>query len=319
MSTDCTEQLAAQVRDARVSGDTLAICGAGSKPWRNQLTGVRLNMLEHSGVVAYDPSELVIVVRAGTTLVELDRLLAEQGQMLAAEPPSFGDASTVGGAIALGWSGSRRPFGGALRDAVLGIRMINGLGEVLSFGGQVMKNVAGFDVARLMTGSLGHLGVILEASLRVVPMPPAEVTLRLECDSAEAAVLRVRAALQEGAPVTGASYCAGVQRVRLAGHGTTLAILCQQWQAQQEDNSFWEQLRRVQAPAGFPAASVDDWNGQLQWRFTEDGNIARQALGRAPVELAQGLDFSNADPTLAALQEQLRVAFDPHAIFEQTR
>ena len=274
-------------------------------------------MAEHSGVVAYDPSELVIVVRAGTTLLELDRVLAEQGQMLVAEPPSFADASTVGGAIALGWSGSRRPFGGALRDAVLGVRMINGLGEVLSFGGQVMKNVAGFDVARLMTGSLGHLGVILEVSLRVVPKPPAEITVRLECDSAEAAMHRVRAALQEGVPVTGASYCAGVQRVRLAGHGATLTQVCQQWQAQQEDNGFWEWLRRVQAPAELPATSVDDWNGQLQWRFTEGGDITRQPLGHAPVELNLGLDFSHADPTLAALQEQLRVAFDPQAIFEQ--
>jgi glycolate oxidase FAD binding subunit len=317
MSTDCTVQLAAQVRDALTSGGALSICGAGSKPWRSGRFDARLDIGEHCGVISYDPGELVVVVRAGTTLVELDGVLAEHGQMLAAEPPNFGGAATVGGAVALGWSGSRRPFAGPLRDAVLGIRMLNGLGEVLSFGGQVMKNVAGFDVPRLMTGSQGRLGVILDVSLRVVPMPPAEVTLRLECESPEAASGRVRAALQQGQPMTAASYCDGVQRVRLAGHSATLEQLRREWQAELEQNDYWEKLRRLQAPEHAATGRVDDWNGQLHWHFAEGRASVRQLVGQEPVQLDQGPGCASPEPMLAQLQGQLRAAFDPAAIFER--
>ena len=317
MGTDCSGQLAEQVRAAHASADVLSICGAGSKPWRDRVSGARLNVVEHNGVIAYDPGELVIVVRAGTTLSELDSVLAEHGQMLAAEPPNFGGAATVGGAIALGWSGSRRPFAGALRDAVLGIRMLNGWGEVLSFGGQVMKNVAGFDVPRLLTGSLGRLGVILDVSLRVVPVPPAEVTLRLQCESSEIASSRVRAALQQGQPVTGGSFCDGVLRIRLAGHTSTLVHLSREWQAEQEENEYWERLQRLQVPAQTATVRVDDWSGQLHWHFAEGRASVRHVVGQRPVGLERGPGGTDAGSMLGQLHGQLRAAFDPAAIFER--
>ena len=121
--------------------------------WRNaqvDAAAVDLDVSGHAGIVAYDPAELVLTARAGTRLNVIESLLAANGQMLAFEPPHFGEAATLGGTVAAGLSGPRRPFAGSVRDSVLGCKMINGKAEVLSFGGRVMKNVAGFDLSRLM-------------------------------------------------------------------------------------------------------------------------------------------------------------------------
>jgi glycolate oxidase FAD binding subunit len=166
------------VRQAAADGRTLRLCGGGTKDfWGQNLTGEVLDTRAYQGIVSYEPSELVVTARCGTPLAELEAALAEKGQCLAFEPPHFGPGATVGGMVAAGLSGPARATAGAVRDFVLGARFINGLGEHLTFGGQVMKNVAGYDVSRLMAGSWGTLGLITEVSLKVLPVAPAEATL----------------------------------------------------------------------------------------------------------------------------------------------
>jgi glycolate oxidase FAD binding subunit len=168
------------VRQAAADGRTLRLRGGGTKDfWGQSLTGEVLDTRAYAGIVSYEPSELVVTARCGTPLAELEAALAEKGQCLAFEPPHFGPDATVGGMVAAGLSGPARATAGAVRDYVLGARFINGLGEHLTFGGQVMKNVAGYDVSRLMAGSWGTLGLITEVSLKVLPVAPAEATLMI--------------------------------------------------------------------------------------------------------------------------------------------
>ena len=175
---DLSETLAARVREAAKTGTRLRLRGGGSKDFYGEaLIGEPLDVSAYCGVVSYEPSELVVTARAGTPLAELEALLASQGQCLPFEPPHFGPNATVGGMVASGLSGPARASVGAVRDYMLGVKIINGQGDVLVFGGQVMKNVAGYDVSRLLAGSLGTLGVLLEVSLKVLPIAPAEATL----------------------------------------------------------------------------------------------------------------------------------------------
>jgi glycolate oxidase FAD binding subunit len=168
------------VRQAAADGRTLRLRGGGTKDfWGQSLTGDVFDTRGYQGIVSYEPSELVVTARCGTPLAELEAALAEKGQCLAFEPPHFGPGATVGGMVAAGLSGPARATAGAVRDFVLGARFINGLGEHLTFGGQVMKNVAGYDVSRLMAGSWGTLGLITEVSLKVLPVAPAEATLMI--------------------------------------------------------------------------------------------------------------------------------------------
>ena len=188
LDTEMTHLIAERIRYAAASGTLLRIRGGGSKDFYGQsLRGEVLDMAAFSGVVSYEPSELVVTVRAGTRLADLEALLAGQGQCLPFEPPHFGPNATVGGMVASGLSGPARASSGAVRDFLLGVVMLNGQGEHLTFGGQVIKNVAGYDVSRLMAGALGTLGVLLEVSLKVLPMAPAEATLM--CRLPEAAAL----------------------------------------------------------------------------------------------------------------------------------
>jgi glycolate oxidase FAD binding subunit len=174
-----TRPLADQILAASAEGKPLRIRGGGSKDFYGQaFQGEVLDIRLLAGISSYEPSELVVTVRAGTRLAELEAVLAEQGQALAFEPPHFGPDATVGGMVAAGLSGPARASVGAVRDYVLGLRLLNGRGELLTFGGQVMKNVAGYDVSRLLVGSLGTLGVITELSLKVLPVAPSEATLR---------------------------------------------------------------------------------------------------------------------------------------------
>ncbi|MBP9652913.1 MAG: glycolate oxidase subunit GlcE, partial [Rhodocyclaceae bacterium] len=179
--SDLTEQFRERVLAAAVDKAPLRIRGGGTKDfYGNAPVGELLDTTGHAGLVAYEPTELVVTVRAGTRLAELEAALGERGQMLAFEPPHFGETATAGGCVAAGLSGPRRAAAGAVRDFVLGVKLLDGKGEILNFGGQVMKNVAGYDVSRLMAGALGTLGLLLEVSLKVLPKPPAEATLRLE-------------------------------------------------------------------------------------------------------------------------------------------
>jgi glycolate oxidase len=196
---------------------------AGHSRWRQQVVlwwirnnGEALDVGGYRGIVAYEPTELVVTARAGTPLAELAATLAEKGQWLAFEPPYFGPAATVGGMLASGLSGPRRQAVGAVRDFVLGVKLLNGLGEVLSFGGQVMKNVAGYDVSRLLAGSLGTLGVVLEVSLKVLPLPMAEKSLRFVIDEATA-LQKLNQWGGRPLPISASAWHDGILTLRLSG------------------------------------------------------------------------------------------------------
>ena len=180
-------ELTDRIKAAAAARTPLRLRGGGTKDFYAQsLQGDVLDMTALCGVTSYEPSELVVTALAGTPLAELEALLAAQGQCLPFEPPHFSVGATVGGMVAAGLSGPARASSGAVRDFMLGVRFINGLGEHLTFGGQVMKNVAGYDVSRLMAGSMGTLGVITEVSLKVLPVAPAEATLRFDCSQSQA-------------------------------------------------------------------------------------------------------------------------------------
>lgn len=172
------QQLIDAVRAAAASGRTLRLRGGGTKDfWGAPLQGEVLDTRSYAGIISYEPSELVVTARCGTPLAELEAALAEKGQCLAFEPPHLGPGATVGGMVAAGLAGPARASVGSVRDFVLGARMLNGKGEDLTFGGQVMKNVAGYDVSRLLAGSWGTLGIVTEVSLKVLPVAPGEATL----------------------------------------------------------------------------------------------------------------------------------------------
>ena len=184
-----------RIEAARADGMPLCIRGGGSKDFLGTSQGALLDTRELRGVISYEPTELVVTVASGTPLLELEALLAEQGQCLPFEPPHFGwsrtdpaaaSTATVGGMVAAGLAGPSRASVGSVRDYVLGVKLINGLGQQLTFGGQVMKNVAGYDVSRLMAGARGTLGLLTEISLKVLPLAPAEATLCFTLGQAEA-------------------------------------------------------------------------------------------------------------------------------------
>jgi glycolate oxidase FAD binding subunit len=214
-------ELAERVRAATAARTPLCIRAGGSKDfYGNPPRGEILDPRGVHGIVDYEPSELVITVRAGTSLATLEAALAAEGQMLAFEPPHFGAAATVGGCVASGLAGPRRASAGvahgALRDFVLGARLLDGRGALLAFGGTVMKNVAGYDVARLLAGSLGVLGVIVEVSLKVLPRPAAECTLRFEMPEA-AALDALNGWGGRPLPISASRWQGGVLDLRLSG------------------------------------------------------------------------------------------------------
>jgi glycolate oxidase FAD binding subunit len=261
------------VRAARADGSALDIRGGGTKAWYGeQPVGEPLATGALRGISSYEPSELVVTVRAGTPLAELEAVLAEKGQCLPFEPPRFGAASTVGGMVAAGLAGPARAAVGGVRDYVLGATLLNGRAEVLSFGGQVMKNVAGYDVARLLAGSMGTLGVICEVSLKVLPEPVARTTLRF--DVAQADALRMLNTWGgQPLPLNASAWWQGVLVLRLAGAAAAVdaavarlggevvdpALADSFWTGlrDQTDEFFVEADRQVAAPAVDAAAPVD--------------------------------------------------------------
>ena len=181
------ESLVERIKSAANTGTPLRIRGGGTKDFYGQsLQGDILDTAGLNGISSYEPSELVVTVKAGTPLTELEAVLAEKNQCLPFEPPHFKPGATVGGMVAAGLSGPARASSGSVKDFVLGVNMVNGKGEALHFGGTVMKNVAGYDVSRLMAGSMGTLGLITEVSLKVLPIAPAEATLKFECTQQQA-------------------------------------------------------------------------------------------------------------------------------------
>lgn len=255
---------------------------------------VEIDCRRYHGVVHYDPSELVVTVRCGTPLDELEALLAEQGQCLPFEPPHFAPGGTVGGMIATGLSGPRRMSAGAVRDFILGTRLLTGSGEFMKFGGQVMKNVAGYDVSRLLVGSMGVLGLIAEVSLKVLPVPRVDQTLRFEMDEAEALRL-CNAWGAQPLPVAATTWHEGILKVRLCGAARAVEVAARQLGGEalsaQEAALFWRGVRdhthaffmagdgsldqaaplwRLSVPSctpvlDLPGRQLIEWGGALRW------------------------------------------------------
>jgi glycolate oxidase FAD binding subunit len=346
--SDMTETLRERVLAAAAERTPLRIRGGGTKDfYGGPLAGEPLDTRDHAGIVAYEPTELVVTVRAGTPLAELEAILAEQGQMLAFEPPHFGARATVGGCLAAGLSGPRRATAGAVRDFVLGVKLLDGKGEVLRFGGQVMKNVAGYDVSRLMAGALGTLGLLLEVSLKVLPKPAAEATLRLEMPQGAAIETMNRWAGQP-LPVSATCWEGGLLTVRLSGARAAVAAAEARIGGEPlpDGEAFWRAVReqshgffaagatlwRLSVPSktpllALPGPQLVEWGAALRW-LTLDGpaSVVREAAARAGghATLFRGGDktagaFQPLPAPLMGLHRNLKRAFDPQGIFNPGR
>ncbi len=342
--SDDINRLVEKVRTSHRNSEPLRICGSGSKFFLGRpIVGSVLDVKRHTGIVSYEPSELVLTARAGTTLREITAALTASGQMLGFEPPWFGENATLGGTIACGLSGPRRPFAGSARDFVLGIKCITGKGELMSFGGQVIKNVAGYDVSRLMVGAMGSLGVLIEISIRVLPCHELETTLVLELDEERALDEMIRLSGLP-IPISGLSYSSGLMRVRLSGTENGIVSAKAEIGGQDEPSGreFWLQLKeqklrffnrnqmlwRLSVPVTAPAMNLGedcliDWGGALRWVYTDKTDeemfdFARQLRGHATVFRAesyyQGERFSQLSGVVAELHTRLKSSFDPGGI-----
>ena len=271
MPNTALQSLIDAVRAAAAGATPLRIRGGGTKDFLGQrLQGQVLETAQLAGIVSYEPSELVVTVRAGTPLAQLEAVLAEKGQCLPFEPPRFGSSGTVGGMVASGLSGPSRASVGAVRDYVLGLELVNGRAEALSFGGQVMKNVAGYDVSRSLAGSMGVLGVICEVSLKVLPMPPATLTLRLEADQA-AAIRRLNEWGGQPLPLNASAWWDGMLVLRLAGAGAAVRSAHEKIGGEVIEAAlaatFWNGLRDHRDEFFVGAAKAVD-SGAALWRLS---------------------------------------------------
>ena len=357
-------RLVDQVQTARVAGGHLRIVGGGTKDfYGNTLAaapGEPLLLHPLSGISSYEPTELVVTVRAGTPLVELEAVLGEKGQHLAFEPPRFASAAgatgTVGGMVAAGLAGPSRAAAGSVRDHLLGATLLNGKGEVLSFGGQVMKNVAGYDVSRVLAGSMGVLGVVCEVSLKVLPQPTASATLRFEMDQAQA-LGQLNAWGGEPLPINASACWNGMLVVRLAGARAAVEAACRQLGGEAIEPAlaagFWQGLRdhtdeffasaaqavaggaalwrlglpQTAAPLALPGEQLVEWGGAQRWLCTpapaaQVREAAATASGHATLFRGADTAVEHFHPLSAPLQRfhrELKKAFDPDRVFNRGR
>lgn len=332
---------------AHDSRTLLRIRGAGSKDFYGSiLAGDLLNVADYRGIVAYEPSELYITARCGTPISEIEAVLAEKGQMLAFEPPHFSGA-TLGGCVAAGLSGPRRQQAGAVRDFVLGVKLIDGTGQVLDFGGQVMKNVAGYDVSRLIAGSMGTLGLIAEVTLKVLPQPVAEQTLCFALGEGEA-IARLNQWGGQPLPISASFWHDGQLWLRLSGARAAVEAACRTLGGSVAVNAekHWIFVReqthpafvspvlwRLALPSSAPPPSLDglqaiEWGGALRW-YAGDLEAARveaarlgghAVLYRAPEsQRCREGTFAPLPPALLALHQRLKKTFDPKGILNPGR
>ena len=353
-------ELVARIRSATADGTPLRIRGGGSKDFHGErLQGEIVSTAGLAGVVSYEPSELVVTVRAGTPLAQLEQVLAERGQCLPFEPPHFGPGATVGGMVASGLSGPARASVGSVRDYVLGLQLVNGRGEEMTFGGQVMKNVAGYDVSRLMVGALGTLGLITEVSLKVLPVPPAEATLRFRLSQAQALqklnawggqplplnascwveeqgggtlYLRLRGAV---AAVEAACRSLGGERLDNAGAGREWNGLREQasaWFAQGGSRDLWRlSVPQITPALELPEAPFIEWHGGERWvrASADDAKRIRESASRVGghatlFALGDGSPrnvsrFAPLAPAVDRIHRELKREFDPAGIFNRGR
>lgn len=354
--------VAERIRSAAATRTPLCLRGGGTKEfYGNEPVGELLAVDGLQALPLYEPSELVITVAAGMRLADLEALLYANGQMLAFEPPAFGADATVGGCVAAGLCGPRRLAtgyaGGPLRDHVLGAKMLDGRGNLLSFGGTVIKNVAGYDVSRLLAGSLGILGVIVEISLKVVPRPAEEITLRFELDEQEA--LECYGAWNlHPLPISASTWHAGQLLVRLSGAPAAIGA-ARRWMGgealeKRQGEQFWQSVREQQhesfarksdevlwrcaLPFGSPVlpsvgsdGTTHEWHGMQRWlKLDGSDEQARRMLDDAVRRLGgylvrfrggtrRGTAFAPLSPTSAAIHHRLKAEFDPQDVFNRGR
>ena len=354
---DLTAALLDQLRAAAAAGRPLNLRGAGTKTGlgRQVAAGTApLDLSGHSGIINYQPKELVVTARCGTTLAAIEAALAEHGQHLPCEPPRLGVGATLGGTVACGLSGPARPSGGAIRDLVLGARILTGRAEVLRFGGEVMKNVAGYDCSRLMVGAFGTLGVLLDISVKVLPSPAVSRTLVQDCDQPEALARMERWAAQP-LPITASCWIdsgdGGRLRVRLAGAAQGVRAAAERIGgeplADADAVAFWDDQVREQGHAFFqgdlplwrcalpaatppldlPGPQLLEWGGAQRWlRSGAAPAVIRALVARAGghATLFRGGDrtgevFQPLSAPLLALHRNLKRAFDPAGILNPGR
>lgn len=346
------ESLRTRVREAAAAGTALRIRGSGSKDFYGAtLAGEILDTTVYAGIVDYEPTELVLTARAGTSLAAIESAMRARGQMLAFEPPHFGPAATLGGAIAAGLSGPRRPYAGAVRDLVLGVTIVDGTGELLAFGGRVMKNVAGFDVARLMTGALGTLGVITEVSLKCLPLPKSEATIAFAMSTDEA-IRRVNEWGGQPLPLSATAHHGGQLHVRLSGAQPAVqsALRKMGGEVVADADAFWASVREqthrfftaadgrplwrlsVRSTAPYTDLGSDqfvEWGGALRWIVAGERVDAAQLRAWAAANGGHATRFRGGDrggdvfqplpATVASLHAKLKAAFDPRGILNHGR
>jgi glycolate oxidase FAD binding subunit len=358
-ATAAIQALADKVRGAAQKRSPLRIRGGGSKDFYGQrLHGEILDMRLFSGIVEYEPSELVITALAGTRLRELTQLLAERGQYLPFDPPRFTSSATVGGMVAAGLSGPARASVGAVRDFVLGVQIINGRGQWLNFGGQVMKNVAGYDVSRLMAGALGTLGVLVQVSLKILPIPPADATLLFDLPETSARQ-QINRWCGQSLPLHASCWDADVLAVRLRGAQAAVETAQRQmgggavmeshaaerrWQALRDQalpffqREAQQALWRICVPDTAPPLNLGptlvEWHGAQRWvKLPPDAaprvrEAAARAGGHATL-FRGGRDatgqngsvsvFTPLPPPLVRIHAALKKQFDPEGILNPGR
>jgi glycolate oxidase FAD binding subunit len=343
--TDLSNELSEVVQTHFANRTPLRIEGASTKSFLGRTVDADpLSTLRHRGITSFEPTELVMSARAGTPLVEVEQVLADAGQMLPFEPPRFGDGGTIGGAIATGLSGPRRPYTGSTRDFVLGVRMISGRGEVMRFGGEVMKNVAGYDVSRLMTGAQGTLGVILEISLKVLPRAAVEATRCLTMDAGSALTWMDQVG-NEPYPISAMAHVGDVLYVRLSGTDAGVTAAAREIGGQPIiDDGWWDGLRdqtgefftaqrplwRIAVPPGTPPLAIDgdillDWGGTQRWLMSDaDGAVIQQAAAKMGGHALRfrggaGEPFQPLSDGVRTIHQRLKDAFDPHHILNPGR
>ena len=347
------QDIRARVLDAHSRRAPLRLRGAGTKDFYGEYCeGELLDLSPWQGVTDYEPSELVITARCGTRLSAIDALLAQHGQCLPFEPPAFGGDPTIGGIVAAGLSGPARARAGAARDFVLGAVLLGADGNLLHFGGQVMKNVAGFDVSRLLCGSLGILGPILQVSLKVLPLPRTQQTLRFDLGAGEA-LTHFRSWNSQPLPINACAWADGAAWVRLCGAPAAVSAACRRLGGEQIDPSraaqWWQSVRhqthpffreaaslwRVSLPGAAaplvlpgqgPDSTLVEWSGALRWyaKVPEPATIRRlaQTAGGTALHWRGGVAGQRFHPLSAGVlrvHEQLKAKFDPHRIFNRGR
>jgi glycolate oxidase FAD binding subunit len=340
---DAASALLDQVNEARANATPLKIQGGNSKAFLGrEVAGEVLDTRAHCGIVRYEPTELVITARAGTPLSELLAVLDAAGQMLPCEPPAFGEGATVGGMIATGLSGPRRPWSGSVRDFVLGTRVITGLGQHLRFGGEVMKNVAGYDLSRLMAGSYGCLGVLTEVSLKVLPKPRQCLSIRLDMDCARA-LAKLAEWGQQPLPISAACHDGQSLYLRLEGGEGSVTAAHQRLGGEPLDSQFWRDLNEQRlaffdegrplwrlslpnnlGPLDLPGEQLIDWAGAQRWLKSDAAHIhiLAQELGGHATCFSHGASNSPFQPlpaTLLRYHRQLKVQLDPQGLFNPGR